>query len=161
MVHVPFRGAGPALQAALAGDIQILFDNLYPSLPQTQDGKLTALAVTTTERSASAPNIPTMRESAPELSKFDVSSWFGIFLPKATPAPAVEALNKEIKAMLAREDIKTTIGKMGAHRRLGHAAAILRFRAGRDDEIRRDHQARRPADGRELRGSVVGWANAA
>jgi tripartite-type tricarboxylate transporter receptor subunit TctC len=114
MVHVPFRGAGPALQAALAGDIQILFDNLYPTLPQTQDGKLRALAVTTTERSALAPDIPTMRESAPELSKFDVSSWFGIFLPKATPAPAVEALNKEIKAMLAREDIKSTIGKMGA-----------------------------------------------
>jgi tripartite-type tricarboxylate transporter receptor subunit TctC len=114
MVHVPFRGAGPALQAALAGDIQILFDNLYPSLPQTQDGKLTALAVTTTERSALAPDIPTMRESAPELSKFDVSSWFGIFLPKATPAPALEALNKEIKAMLAREDIKKTIGNMGA-----------------------------------------------
>ena len=66
------------------------------------------------ERSALAPDIPTMRESAPELSKFDVSSWFGIFLPKATPAPAVEALNKEIKAMLAREDIKSTIGKMGA-----------------------------------------------
>jgi tripartite-type tricarboxylate transporter receptor subunit TctC len=62
MVHVPFRGAGPALQAALAGDIQILFDNLYPSLPQTQDGKLTALCVTTTERSPAAPNIPTMRE---------------------------------------------------------------------------------------------------
>ena len=52
MVHVPFRGAGPALQAALAGDIQILFDNLYPTLPQVQDGKLTALAVTTPERSA-------------------------------------------------------------------------------------------------------------
>src|SRR5450631_3972161 len=82
MVHVPFRGAGPALQAALAGDIQILFDNLYPTLPQVQDGKLNALAVTTPERSASAPQIPTMRESAPELSKFDVSSWFGIFLPK-------------------------------------------------------------------------------
>ena len=85
MVHVPFRGAGPALQAALAGDIQILFDNLYPTLPQVQDGKLNALAVTTTERSALAPNIPTMRESGPELAKFDVSSWFGIFLPKAVP----------------------------------------------------------------------------
>src|SRR5204862_4178044 len=114
MVHVPFRGAGPALQAALAGDIQILFDNLFPSLPQTQEGKLTALAVTTPERSGVAPDIPTMRESAPELSKFDVSSWFGIFLPKAKPAPAVEALNKEIKAMLEREDIKKTIGNMGA-----------------------------------------------
>ena len=87
MVHVPFRGAGPALQAALGGDIQILSDNLYPTLPQVQDGKLNALAVTTPERSASAPNIPTVRESAPELAKFDVSSWFGIFLPKGAPAP--------------------------------------------------------------------------
>jgi tripartite-type tricarboxylate transporter receptor subunit TctC len=114
MVHVPFRGAGPALQAALAGDIQILFDNLYPSLPQTQEGKLTALCVTTTERSEAAPNIPTMREGAPELAKFDVSSWFGVLLPKAAPAPVVDALNKEIKVMLERDDIKKTIANMGA-----------------------------------------------
>src|SRR6266700_7073075 len=114
MVHVPFRGAGPALQAALAGDIQILFDNLFPSLPQTVEGKLNALAVTTPERSGVAPDIPTMRESAPELSKFDVSSWFGVFLPKAAPAPIVDALNVQIKAMLEREDIKKTIANMGA-----------------------------------------------
>src|SRR4051795_859313 len=114
MVHVPFRGAGPALQAALAGDIQILFDNLFPSLPQVQDGKLNGLCVTTTERSASAPTLPTMRESAPELAKFDVSSWFGIFLPKTAPAPIVEALNKEIKMFLEREDIKKNIAALGA-----------------------------------------------
>ncbi|MBR1142015.1 tripartite tricarboxylate transporter substrate binding protein [Bradyrhizobium sp. AUGA SZCCT0431] len=114
MVHVPFRGAGPALQAALAGDIQVLFDNLYPTLPQVQDGKLNALAVTTTERSALAPSIPTMRESAPELAKFDVSSWFGIFLPKAAPAPVLDALNKEIKVFLEREDIKENMAKIGA-----------------------------------------------
>src|SRR4051794_6157315 len=114
MVHVPFRGAGPALQAALGGDIQILFDNLYPTLPQVQDGKLIALAVTTPERSASAPNIPTMRESAPELAKFDVSSWFGIFLPKSAPAPVVDTLNKEIKVFLDREDTKRNIAAMGA-----------------------------------------------
>jgi tripartite-type tricarboxylate transporter receptor subunit TctC len=114
MVHVPFRGAGPALQAALGGDIQILSDNLYPTLPQVMDGKLNALAVTTPERSALAPNIPTVRDTGPELAKFDVSSWFGIFLPKAAPAPVVEALNKEIKAMLAREDVKKTLGNMGA-----------------------------------------------
>jgi len=114
MVHVPFRGAGPALQAALGGEIQILFDNLYPSLPQVQDGKLNALAVTTPERSASAPEIPTMRESAPELAKFDVSSWFGVFLPKSAPAPIVDALNKEVKVMLERDDIKKNIAAMGA-----------------------------------------------
>ena len=55
-----------------------------------------------------------MRESAPELSKFDVSSWFGVFLPKAAPAPIVDALNMQIKAMLEREDIKKTIATMGA-----------------------------------------------
>jgi tripartite-type tricarboxylate transporter receptor subunit TctC len=114
MVHVPFRGAGPALQAGLAGDIQILSDNLYPSLPQVQDGKLNALAVTTPERTASAPEIPTMRESAPELAKFDVSSWFGVFLPKSAPAPIVEALNTQIKAMLERDDIRKNIANMGA-----------------------------------------------
>jgi tripartite-type tricarboxylate transporter receptor subunit TctC len=114
MVHVPFRGAGPALQAALGGEIQILFDNLYPSLPQVQDGKLNALAVTTPERSASAPDIPTMRESAPELTKFDVSSWFGVFLPKSAPAPIVDALNREVKAMLERDEIKKNIAAMGA-----------------------------------------------
>jgi tripartite-type tricarboxylate transporter receptor subunit TctC len=114
MVHVPFRGAGPALQAALAGDIQILSDNLFPSLPQVQDGKLNGLAVTTPERSASAPNIPSVRETGPELAKFDVSSWFGIFLPSTAPAPVVEALNKEIKVFLEREDTKRNIAAMGA-----------------------------------------------
>jgi len=114
MVHVPFRGAGPALQAALGGEIEILFDNLYPSLPQVQDGKLNALAVTTPERSALAPDIPTMRESAPELAKFDVSSWFGVFLPKSAPMPIVDALNLQIKAMLERDDIRKNIAAMGA-----------------------------------------------
>jgi tripartite-type tricarboxylate transporter receptor subunit TctC len=114
MTHVPFRGAGPALQAGLAGDIQVLFDNLFPSLPQVQDGKLNGLCVTTPERSALAPNLPTMREAAPELANFDVSSWFGIFLPKAAPAPVVDELNKQIKAMLERDDIKKNVATMGA-----------------------------------------------
>jgi tripartite-type tricarboxylate transporter receptor subunit TctC len=114
MVHVPFRGAGPALQAALDGEIQVLFDNLYPTLPQVQGGKLTALAVTTPERSPSAPDIPTMRESTPELAKFDVSSWFGVFLPKGAPAPVVEALNSEVRACLARDDVRRNIAGMGA-----------------------------------------------
>jgi tripartite-type tricarboxylate transporter receptor subunit TctC len=114
MTHVPFRGAGPALQAGLAGDIQILFDNLYPSLPQVQDGKLNGLCVTTPERSEAAPDLPTMREAAPELAKFDVSSWFGVFLPKTAPAGVVEELNKQVKAMLDRDDVRKNIASMGA-----------------------------------------------
>jgi tripartite-type tricarboxylate transporter receptor subunit TctC len=127
MVHVPFRGAGPALQAALSGDIQILFDNLYPTLPQVMDGKLNALAVTTPERSASAPTIPTMRETTPELANFDVSSWFGVFVAKSTPTPIVEALNLQIKAMLDREDIRKNIEAMGARADYGTPAQFNDF----------------------------------
>ena len=114
MVHVPFRGAGPALQAGLAGDIQILFDNLYPSLPQVMDGKLNGLCVTTPERSSNAPDLPTMRDSAPELARFDVSSWFGVFLPKSCPPEIVAALNLQVEALLEREEIKKNIATMGA-----------------------------------------------
>jgi tripartite-type tricarboxylate transporter receptor subunit TctC len=127
MTHVPFRGAGPALQAGLAGDIQILFDNLYPSLPQVQDGKLNGLCVTTPERSDLAPNLPTMREAAPELAKFDVSSWFGIFLPKTAPAPIVDELNKQVKAMLERDDIKKNIASMGARADYGTPQQFSEF----------------------------------
>ena len=96
----------PALQAALAADVQILFDNLYPSL--------SGLCVTTPERSAASPDLPTMRESAPELARFDVSSWFGVFLPKCCPPEIVNALNLQLKAMLEREEIKKNIAAMGA-----------------------------------------------
>ena len=115
MVHVPFRGAGPALQAALGGDIQILSDNLYPSLPQVQDGKLNGAGGdhAGAQRVGARTFRPCARP-APELAKFDVSSWFGIFLPKSAPAPVVDALNKEIKVLLEREDTKRNIAAMGA-----------------------------------------------
>ena len=127
MPHIPFRGAGPALTAALGGQVPVLFDNLYPSLPQVREGKLRALAVTTTERSFQAPDIPTMRESAPELAKFDVSSWFGVFYPKSTPAAAVESLNNEIKVLLARADTQKTITAMGAVTDYGSPAQFAGF----------------------------------
>jgi len=114
MAHVPFRGAGPALTAVLGGQIQVLFDNLYPSLPQVRDGKLRALAVTTAERNFQAPEVPTMRESAPELVDFEVSSWFGVFLPAGAPTAVVEAYSGEIKALLDRPDIAARIRELGA-----------------------------------------------
>lgn len=127
MTHIPFRGAGPLIQAGLAGDIQIIFDNLFPTLPQVQDGKLNALAVTTPERTEAAPNIPTMRESAPELAPFDVSSWFGVFYPKGVPAAALEALNLQVKAVLEREDTKKTIANMGARGDYGTPDQFSKF----------------------------------
>ena len=152
MVHVPFRGAGPALQAALAGDIQILFDNLYPSLPQTQDGKLTALCVTTPERTPAAPNIPTMREGAPELSNFDVSSWFGeSSCQRPRPLPPSRRSTRR-----SRRCWRATTSRPPSARWAQLATGARRSNSPiscrRKPQIRRDHQARRPADGRELRG---------
>ena len=114
MTHVPFRGAGPAITAALGGQVQILFDNLFPTLPQVRGGKLTALATTMPERTALTPDVPTMRESAPELAKFDVSSWFGVFLPRGVPRPVLDALNGEIKVLLDKPDMKARIADLGA-----------------------------------------------
>jgi tripartite-type tricarboxylate transporter receptor subunit TctC len=114
MTHVPFRGAGPAITAALGGQVPILFDNLFPTLPQVRGGKLVALATTMPERTALTPDVPTMRESAPELAKFDVSSWFGVFLPRGVPRPVLDALNGEIKAVLDKPDMKARIADLGA-----------------------------------------------
>src|SRR3954452_1544334 len=114
MAHVPFRGAGPALTAALGGQVQILFDNLFPSLPQIREGKLPGLATTMPERNPLSPDLPTMRESAPELARFDVSSWFGVFLPGGAPQGVLDALNAEVKTLLGRDDMKARIAEIGA-----------------------------------------------
>ena len=127
MTHVPFRGAAPALQAALAGDVQILFDNLYPSLPQILDGKLIGLAVTTPERSVLSPNLPTLREIDSKLANFDVSSWCGVFLPKNAPPPVVEAFNQQIKLLLEREDVQKHLVAMGAQPDYGTAQRFGSF----------------------------------
>lgn len=113
--HVPFRGAGPALIGALRGEPPILFDNLFPSLPQVLDGKLNGLAVTTQERTALAPNVPTIAESAPDLlGRFDVSSWFCTFYNKGTPPAAVASLNALCKSFLEDESVKQKIASYGA-----------------------------------------------
>ena len=136
MVHVPFRGAGPALQAALAGDIQILFDNLYPSLPQTQDGKLTALCGHhdgAQRVGAEHPDHARERARAFELRR--------LLLVRHLPAQG-HARSRRRGAQQGDQGDAGARGHQehhrqdGRNRRLGHAAAILGFRAGRDDEIR-------------------------
>src|SRR3954470_7825016 len=114
MIHVPFRGAGPALTAVLGGQVPILFDNLFPSLPQIREGKLTGLATTMPERTPLSPDIPALRETAPELKGFEISSWFGVFLPRGAPQGVLDALNGEVKTLLERADMKARIKDLGA-----------------------------------------------
>ena len=113
--HIPFRGAGPALASALGGEPPLLFDNLFPSLPQVLDGKLKGLAVTMLERNPLAPNIPTAAESVPDLlGKFEVYAWISLFYGAGTPSPIVDSLNKQAKAFLESDDAKKRLAIIGA-----------------------------------------------
>jgi tripartite-type tricarboxylate transporter receptor subunit TctC len=111
LVHVPYRGAAPALTDLLAGQVQLLFDNLPTSLEYIRAGKVRALAVTTAARSQALPELPTVSEFVPG---YEVSSWFAIGAPKNTPAEIVDKLNGEIDAGLADPNIKARVADMSS-----------------------------------------------
>lgn len=111
-VHIPYAGAGPAQLGLLAGQTDFMFDNLASALAQIRAGKLKALAVTTSQRAAGLPEVPTMAESG--LQGFDVSTWFGVFAPAGTPAPVVARLNETMTVALRTPELRERLGKMGA-----------------------------------------------
>jgi tripartite-type tricarboxylate transporter receptor subunit TctC len=111
LVHVPYRGAAPALTDLLAGQVQVLFDNLPTSLEYIRAGKLRPLAVTTATRSDALPELPALGEFVPG---YEVSSWFGIGLPRNTPAEIVDKLNSEINAGLADPKMQARIADMSS-----------------------------------------------
>jgi tripartite-type tricarboxylate transporter receptor subunit TctC len=110
MVHVPYRGAGPALTDLIAGQVQVYFATTVASIEYIRAGRLRALAVTTATRSDALPGIPTVDEFVPG---YEASSWYGVGAPKATPAEIVEKLNKEINAGLADSKIKARLADLG------------------------------------------------
>jgi tripartite-type tricarboxylate transporter receptor subunit TctC len=110
MVHVPYRGSGPALIDLLAGQVQVGFDPMPASIEYIRAGKLRALAVTTATRSEALPDIPTMAEFLPE---YEASAWFGIGAPKNTPYEIIDKLNKEINAGLADPKLKAQLADLG------------------------------------------------
>ena len=107
MVHVPYRGAGPAITDLLGGQVQVLFDN---PIEHIRAGRLRALAVTTTTRSEALPDIPTLGEFVPG---YDASGWFGIGAPKDTPVQIIDRLNREINACLADPRMKARLTDLG------------------------------------------------
>lgn len=112
-VHVPFRGSAPAQTELLAGNVQFLIDNLTGVIEQVRGGRMRALAVTSAERNAQLPDVPTMRESVPELASYEVNTWFGLFAPGGTPAPVVQAINAEIAALLEMPDTERRFAELG------------------------------------------------
>ena len=112
-VHVPFRGSAPAQTELLAGNVGFLVDNLTGVIEQVRGGRLRALAVTSAERNPQLPDVPTMRESAPELANYEVNTWFGLFAPGGTPGPVVRAISAEIAALLESPDTERRFAELG------------------------------------------------
>ena len=111
MQHVPYRGSAPMLTDLVAGQVQVAFDNLQPSMPHIKAGKLRALAVTTATRSQALPDLPTIADFVPG---YEASTWNGVCAPKGTPVEIIERLNKEINAGLADATLKGRLAEMGA-----------------------------------------------
>jgi tripartite-type tricarboxylate transporter receptor subunit TctC len=110
LVHVPYRGAGPALVDLLAGQVQVMFALLTSSIEYVRAGRLRALAVTTATRSEALPDIPSVGEF---VTGYEASGWFGVGAPRATPVEIVDKLNKEINAGLADPKTKTHLADLG------------------------------------------------
>ena len=111
MLFVPYKGEGPAIADALGGQISMVFSNLPVGLPQAQGGRLRALAVTSKQRVATAPDIPTAAESG--LPGYEAATWFGLFAPAATPREIISKLNADSVAALNGADVKERMAAQG------------------------------------------------
>jgi len=112
LLHVPFKGSGQALVDVIAGRVSMIFDNMPSALPHIKGGKLRALGVTGAKRSGALPEVPTIAEAG--VPGYESLSWSGIAVPAATPKDVVARLNREIDAILAREDMRRKLAEQGA-----------------------------------------------
>lgn len=142
-VHVPYKGAAPALTDLVAGRLQLSFDNIPPALPHIRAGRLRALAVTSPRRSPLLPDLPTVTEAG--LAKFEVTAWFGLLVPAGTPAEAIDRLHSEAAKALDDPAVRERLTALGFE--VGAStpqefAAFIREEAGRWTPIIRASGAR-------------------
>jgi tripartite-type tricarboxylate transporter receptor subunit TctC len=115
MLHLPYRGSGPALIDLMAGNVDLMFDNLPSAMPHIRSGKLKALAVTSGTRSTALPDLPTVAEAGGSLLRnYEASSWFGLLAPAGTPADIVGRVQQETAKALALPAIKERLQSQGA-----------------------------------------------
>ncbi|NYT37446.1 tripartite tricarboxylate transporter substrate binding protein [Allopusillimonas soli] len=110
LLHVPYKGSGPAVIALLGGEVSLMFDSISTSLPQVRAGKLKALAVTGKERSGLLPDLPTVGET---VDGFEVSGWYGILAPAGTPPEAIQKLNKAFVAAVKNPKARAQLENIG------------------------------------------------
>ncbi len=144
MTHVPYKGSAPALQDLLGGQVQLMFDNLPPSLPHIKAGKLRALAVTSAPRARR--RCPTCRRSPNPVSPgFEASSWFGVLAPAGTPRDIVAKLNGAIATWLASPEAQGEARVARRDRRRRSARGIRQAHRGRNGEVGEGREGQRRA----------------
>jgi tripartite-type tricarboxylate transporter receptor subunit TctC len=111
MVHVPYKGSSPALADLMAGNVDLMFDNLGSSLAYHQAGRVRILAVAARQRAAALPDLPTLHESG--LAGFDSSTWFALVAPPKTPADVVARINRDVTEILQRPDVRSRLTDLG------------------------------------------------
>jgi tripartite-type tricarboxylate transporter receptor subunit TctC len=121
IIHVPYRGGGPALIDLMSGRVQLMFDNLPTSLQFIKSGKLRPLAVTSAERAPVVPELPVVGDFVPG---YEASAWYGLSAPKGTPDGIIEKLNRAVNAILAQPDVKSQLADLGASLLPGSAGAF-------------------------------------
>jgi len=115
MIHIPYKGSGPALIDMIGGSADVMFDNLPSSMQQIKGGKLVALAVTSAQRSPALPDVPTVEEAGgPALKGYEASSWFGLLAPAGTPTEVVNRIQQEVAKSLSTPAIKEKLQAQGA-----------------------------------------------
>jgi tripartite-type tricarboxylate transporter receptor subunit TctC len=122
IVHVPYKGGGPALIGVVAGETQMTFDPVATSLPMIKDGKLRVLAIAGPKRVAALPDVPTMAESG--YQSFTVGAWTALLAPKGTPGVITAKLNDGVNKALQSEPMKSTLTRLGAEPRGGTPQAL-------------------------------------
>jgi tripartite-type tricarboxylate transporter receptor subunit TctC len=110
MLHVPFKGSGPALAALIPGEVHVLFDNLPSSIGHIRGGKLRALAVTSAQRSPELPDVPTMAETVPG---YEATAWFGLGMPKGSPREAILRVNTAVNAAFSDPTMLKRFAELG------------------------------------------------
>ena len=111
MAHVPYKGSAPALADVMGGQVDLMFDTMLSAMPHVKSGKLKALAVTSSERSPVAPDLPTVAESG--LPGYEAIAWNGVLAPAATPDAIMARLNTELQAVLASADVRERFEAQG------------------------------------------------
>jgi tripartite-type tricarboxylate transporter receptor subunit TctC len=111
MLHVPYKGTGPAVTDLIGGQVQVMISTFASALPHVRSGRLRALGVTSAKRSPATPEVPTLSEAG--VPDYDYSTWYALFLPAGAPRGVVERLNQVTREILATEDMKQKFEAQG------------------------------------------------